>query len=54
MISAEEDISKTIAQSANSFDLKDRALMESALAEVITVDYSDLRGPNNMLGQPGL
>ena len=51
-MSAEEDIRKTIAQSANSIDLKDWALMESALAEVITVDYSDLRGPNNMLGPP--
>ena len=43
-MSAEEDIRKTIARFANSFDLKDWALMESALAEVLTVDYSDLRG----------
>ena len=37
-MSAEEDIRKTIARFANSFDLKDWALMESALAEVLTVD----------------
>ena len=43
-MSAEEDIRKTISQFANSFDLKDWALMESALADVLTVDYSDLRG----------
>ena len=43
-MSAEEDIRKTIARFANSFDLKDWALMESVLAEVLTVDYSDLRG----------
>ena len=43
-MSAEEDIRKTIARFANSFDLKDWALMESALAEKLTVDYSDLRG----------
>ena len=43
-MSAEEDIRKTISQFANSFDLKDLALMESALADVLTVDYSDLRG----------
>ena len=43
-MSAEEDIRKTIARFANSFDLKDWALMESALAEELTVDYSDLRG----------
>ena len=43
-MSAEEDIRKTIARFANSFDLKDYALMESALAEKLTVDYSDLRG----------
>ena len=40
----EEDIRKTIAQFANSIDLKDWALMESSLAEVLTVDHSDLRG----------
>ena len=43
-ISAEEDIRKTLARFANSFDLKNRTLMESALAEELTVDYSDLRG----------
>ena len=43
-MSAEEDIRKTIARFANSFDLKDWALMEMVLAEVLTVDYSDLRG----------
>ncbi len=43
-MSTEEDIRKTIARYANSFDLKDWALMESALAEVLAVDYSDLRG----------
>ena len=43
-MSAEEDIRKTISQFANSFNLKDWALMESALADVLTVDYSDLRG----------
>ncbi len=43
-MSAEENIRTTIARFANSFDLKDWALMESALAEELTVDYSDLRG----------
>ena len=43
-MSAEEEIRKTIVRFANSFDLKDWALMESALAEELTVDYSDLRG----------
>ena len=42
-MSAEEDIRKTIARFANSFDLKDWALMESTLADDLTVDYSDLR-----------
>ena len=43
-MSAEDDIRKSIARFANSFDLKDWALMESVLAEDLTVDYSDLRG----------
>ncbi len=43
-MSAGEEIRKTIARFANSFDLKDWALMESALADELTVDYSDLRG----------
>ncbi len=43
-MSAEEDIRKTIARFANSFDLKDWVQMESVLAEELTVDYSDLRG----------
>ncbi len=33
-----------IARFANSFDLKDWVLMESALAEELGADYSDLRG----------
>ena len=40
----EENIRKTIAQFANSFDLKDWVLLESTLADVLTVDYSDQRG----------
>ena len=52
-MSAEDDIRKTIAQFANSFDLKDWALLESALAGLITVDYSDLRGdlPKEIIGR---
>ncbi len=47
-MSSEEDIRMTIARFANSFDLKDWALMESVLAEELTVEYSDLRGdPRN-------
>ncbi len=43
-MSDEEDIRKTIARFANSFDLKAWTLMESVLAKELTVDYSDLRG----------
>ncbi len=43
-MSEEEAIHKTIASFASSFDLKDWALMESTLANDLTVDYSDLRG----------
>lgn len=42
-MSAEEDIRKTIAQFANSFDLNDWTLLESSLANALTVDYTDLR-----------
>ena len=40
----EIDNQRTLARFANSFDLKDWDLMESVLTEVLTVDYSDLRG----------
>ena len=43
-MSAEEEIRNTIARFANSFDLKDWTLTKLPLAEVLTVDYSDLRG----------
>ena len=42
--SAEEDIRRTIARFANSFDLEDWALTGSVPVEELTVDYSDLRG----------
>ncbi len=38
------DRAGVIARFANSFDLKDWVLMESALAEELGTDYSDLRG----------
>ncbi len=40
----EIDNQRTLARFANSFDLKDWDLMEPVLTEVLTVDYSDLRG----------
>ena len=39
----EEDIRKTIVRFANSFGLKAWVVLESTLADVLTVDYSDLR-----------
>lgn len=38
------EIQKTISRFANSFDLKDWALMKSVLCAKVVVDYSDLRG----------
>ena len=52
-MSAEEEIRKTIARFPSSFDLKDWALMESALAKAAIVDYSDLRdGPPKEITAP--
>ena len=40
----EENIRKTLARFASSFDQKDWTLLESVLTDELTVDYSDLRG----------
>ncbi len=40
----ELEIQRIIARFANSFDLNDWGLMESALADTLTVVYTDLRG----------